>query len=258
MKLAVFAPFGLMSREAGVMYLLANYLHKNGAEVMQLRCDGAQRACARDAVTPGFRTPFACAPCMSEQSALAQWAGVKSRSLSTLLGPEDVTQSRMWLAGLASDELFRAEFRGESLWQCCQEQFLSRWGLQGGQEISAEQEANLRDLFVAHIQVRVAAERFLSAVKPTLHFVAGGNEGASCAYLLEAKRAGGEVAVFGYDAETDSISVRSSGAQTVYQTSLILEGITSMRNEPRTWAPEVTAIVHEMLSFLGCAPDRVL
>jgi hypothetical protein len=30
-----------------------------------------------------------------------------------------------------------------------------------------------------------------------------------------------------------------------------------MRSDFRTWAPEVTAMVHEMLSFLGYAPDRL-
>ena len=124
--------------------------------------------------------------------------------------------------------------------------------------VRKEQEANLRDLFASHIQVRVACERFLAAAKPTLHFVAGGREGASSAYLLEARKAGGEVAVFAFDEESESICVRSSASQTVYSTSLVLEGITSMRNDPRTWAPEVNAIVHEVLSFLGYAPDRVL
>ena len=258
MRLAVFAPFGLLHREAGLMLLLANYLHKNGSEAIQLRCDGAQRACARDAVSGGMRTPFSCSQCMSEQSALAQWAGVKSRALSSCLGPEDVAQARAWLAGVSSDALFRAEFRGESLWEQCQEQFLARWNLEGGQEIGPEQEANLRDLFASHVQVRVASERFLAATKPTLHFVAGGKEGASRAYLLEARKFGGDVATFSCDEESESILVRSTGSQGVYETSLVLEGITSMRNDPRTWAPEVSAIVHEILSFLGYAPDRVL
>lgn len=258
MKLAIFAPFGLLHREAGIMFLLANYLHKSGAEALQLRCDGAQRACMRDVVSAGARTPFSCAPCMSEQAALAQWAGIKSRPISSFLKPEDVAQAHSWLTGVRSENLFRAEFRGESLWEQCQKHFLDRWGLQGGQEISVEQEINLRDLFTAHIQVRVSSERFLAAAKPALHFVAGASEGASCAYLLEAKKAGGDVAIFAYDEEAESVSVRSSSSQSVYETSLVLDGVTSMRNDPRTWAPEVTAIVHELLSFLGYAPDRVL
>ncbi len=258
MKLALFAPFGLLHREAGLMFLLANYLHRNGSEVVQLRCDGAQRACARDSATGGVRTPFSCSPCMAEQAELAQWAGVKARPLSSCLVPEDVAQTRAWLAGIGSDALFRAEFRGESLWDQCQAQFLERWQLQGGQEISSEQETNLRDLFAAHVQVRVGTERFLAAVKPTLHFVAGGGENASRAYLLEARKFGGDVAVFTHDDESGSTSVRGSSSQGIYETSLVLDGIASMRSDPRTWAPEVNAIVHELLSFLGYAPDRVL
>ena len=258
MKISLFAPYGLLHREVGVMGLLSNFLSKSGAEVVLLRCDGAQRACARDAASVACRTPFSCAPCMQEQGAIAQWAGIKSKQLSSFLSPDDVGQVSAWLSGVKSDQLFRVEFRGASLWEPCREQFLQRWNLEGGQEISSDQEQNLRALFFSHVTTRIAAERYISVVKPSLHFVAGGDEAASQAYMLQAKQAGGDIAVFSYVQESESVIVRSSASESQYETKLVLEGITSMRSDPRTWAPEVTAIVHEMLSFLGYAPDRVV
>ena len=54
------------------------------------------------------------------------------------------------------------------------------------------------------------------------------------------------------------VVVESPFEQTQYSTPLVLERITSMRSDPRTWGPEVTAMAHELLTFLGCAPDKVL
>ncbi len=258
MKLSLFIPFGFLNREAGVMCLLANFLHKGGAEAVQLRCDGAQRACARDAVSGGARTPFSCVSCMSEQNELVRWSGIKSKPLSSFVTPEDVSQVTAWISGVQSEHLFRTEFRGKALWEPCREQFLQRWQLAGGQEISPEQDADLRALFLSHVLVRIGSERFLSLVKPSLHFVAGGDEAASQAYISQAEATGGDIVVFSFDQENESIVLRSSGSETQYETKLLLEGITSMRTDPRTWAPEITAIIHEMLSFLGYAPDRVV
>jgi hypothetical protein len=116
MKLAVFNPYGLMDQESGVVYLLANFLGKQGAEVLQLRCDGAQQACARDVLSGGVRTPFSCSQCSGEQAALAQWCGARPKALSSLLSPSDISQTAQWLAAAAGDALFRVEFRGVNLW----------------------------------------------------------------------------------------------------------------------------------------------
>ena len=258
MRLATFSPYGLMHREAGLIYLLANFLHKNGAEVFQLRCDGAQPTCARIAEMGGVRTPFLCSQCMSEQRELAQWSGAKAKTVSSCLSAEDISQVSTWLASVKSEELFRVEFRGSNLWEACRAQFLAQWHLEGGQEIEPHHEANLRELYSAFMYTRIATERFVGATKPTLHCVATPADSTSQAYVVEARRASAECALFSYFPDDEIISVETSGSTHRYETRLILDGITSMRSDPRTWAPEVTAVVHEILSFLGCAPDRVI
>lgn len=258
MKLAIFSPYGLMDSESGVVYLLANFLGKQGADVVQLRCDGAQQACARDALSGGVRTPFSCSQCSGEQGALAQWSGARSRALSSFLSPSDIAQTAQWLSSVLGDELFRAEFRGANLWETCREQFVSQWKLEAGHELTPQLDRSLRQLFTSYMHTRIASERFIAAVKPTAHFVTRPTDPASCAYLAEAHAvAGSEIATFSFSAEDEAILIESAGSPHRYQTRLILQGITSMRSDFRTWAPEVTAMVHEMLSFLGYAPDRV-
>jgi hypothetical protein len=259
MKLALFSPYGLMDRASGIAYLLANHLAKNGADAVQLHCDGAQPSCARDGLTGGERSPFTCGRCMSEQSSLNRWAGIKAKSISSFVEPADISQASQWLGSVQGQDLFKVEFRGLNIWYACREQFLAQWNLQGGQELTKEREESLKRLFTSYIHTRVASERFLAQTTPTLSLIVRPADTASQAYLAEVREAGkSEYALLTYTGEDESILIECSTSPHRYETRLILDGITSMRHEPRTWPPEVTAILHEILSFLGYAPDRVV
>jgi hypothetical protein len=257
MKLALFSPYGLVHSEAGVLYLLANYLLKHGADVVQLRCDGAFSTCGRDSKVAGGRNVMSCARCIGEQRALANWASSKSREMSSFLVSDDVLQSSKWLSSVNTADLMRAEFRGVNLWSVCADEFKARFPESVVAELSAREEECVRQLFISYVHATVACERFMAGVVPDLHFVAGLVDPLSRAYMQQAHASGGDVAMFLYDTTEEAIVVESARTGARYTTKLLLSGITSMRNDPRTWAPEVTAIVHEILTFLGFAPDRV-
>ncbi len=257
MKLALFSPYGLVHSEAGVLYLLANYLLKSGAEVVQLRCDGAFSACGRDSRIAGGRNVMSCARCIGEQRALAQWASTKSREMSSFLVSDDVVQSSKWLSSVRTPDLVRAEFRGVNLWSACADEFRARFPESVVTELSVQEEECLRQLFIGYVHATVACERFISASVPDLHFVAGLTDPLARAYLKQAHNSSGDIAVFFYDTAEEAIIIESARTGARYATKLVLSGITSMRSDPRTWAPEMTAIVHEILTFLGFAPDRV-
>lgn len=257
MKLALFSPYGLVHSEGGVLYLIANYLLKNGADVVQLRCDGAFSACGRDSRVAGGRNVMSCARCIGEQRALAQWASSKSREISSFLVSDDVLQSAKWLSSVRTADLVRAEFRGMNLWSACADEFTARYPESVIAELAPREEEVLRQLFIGYIHATVASERFISGVVPDLHFVAGSVDPLSRAYMKQAHASGGDIAMFFYDPAEEAIVVEAARTGARYATKLLLNGITSMRNDPRTWAPEVTAVVHEILTFLGFAPDRV-
>lgn len=257
MKLALFSPYGLVHSEAGVLYLIANYLLKSGADVVQLRCDGAFSVCGRDSKVAGGRNVMSCARCIGEQRALAQWASSKSREMSSFLVSDDVLQSSKWLSSVRTADLVRAEFRGVNLWGVCGDEFNARYPESVVAELAPREEEFLRQLFLGYVHATVACERFIAGVTPDLHFVAGSADPLARAYTKQAYASGGDVAMFFYDTTEEAIIVESARTGARYATKLLLNGITSMRNDPRTWAPEVTAIVHEILTFLGFAPDRV-
>jgi hypothetical protein len=257
MKLAIFSPYGSFHRESGLVYLVANYLDKQGGDVAQLRCDGALPACGRDKKHPSGRTPFACLQCMGEQKALAQWANIKSRDLSSYIVPDDALKSAQWISSISKADLYRIEFRGTRLWDVCEKEFQARWSIESQEKISPTQERDLRALYVSYVHTVVSSERFLSSWKPTLNFVVSSADPLTQGYLSQVRREEKDAAIFTYDTAEESITVESLRSSEKYVTTLIIPEATELRADPRTWAPELTAIVNDMLSFLGHGADLV-
>lgn len=258
MKLAIFSPYGLLHKEIGIPYLLSAYLGKNGAEVAQLRCDGALPACGRDPKGGIVRSPFQCARCLNEQRALAAWGGARTRDISTELVTEDIVRATEWIQGVSVGDLERVEFRGVNLWNACRLELLSRWDDLHIDNLAPQEELDLRAVYASYVRTAIASERFIAGWKPTIAFVTASQDPLVAAFVAQARLVNLDVAVFGYDAEEDSILVEYLPTGGTYATKLVLEGITNMRSDPRTWSPEVTSVVHEILTLLGCAPDKVL
>jgi hypothetical protein len=194
---------------------------------------------------------------MGEQKALAQWANIKSRDLSSFIVPDDALKSAQWISSMSKTDLYRIEFRGVRLWDISENEFQARCNIESLEKISPAQERDLRALYVSYVHTVVSSERFVASWKPTLHFVVGSNDPLAQAYLSQARCADVEVAVFSCDAIGESITVESLKTGEKYTTTLIIPDATEMRADPRTWAPELTAIVNEMLSFLGHGADLV-
>jgi hypothetical protein len=180
------------------------------------------------------------------------------RDLSADTSPDDVTKTATWLQGVPKESLLRVEFRGINLWSVCRSEFGMRWDDVDAGSLSDAQERDLRGIFASYVRVAVASERFFSAFKPTLSLVTSLHDPLAHAFVSQSRAAQIDTAVFSYDPEDEVVVVESLATQERYVTKLVLEGVTSMRADPRTWAPEVTSVVHELLTFLGYAPDRVL
>ena len=257
MRFALFAPYGSLHKEVGLAYLVANYLAKNGAEVVQLRCDGAIPACARDRKGGVARSPFQCARCSNEQRELASWAGAQTRDVSSFLAPEDVRKTIEWIYGVPKSSLERLEFRGTNLWNASLNELKIRWESIEPQSLTEAQEADVRALYISYVRIAVASERFIEQWKPDLTVLTSIQEPMAHAYLLQASLANLDVSVCSYVADEASIVFESLKSKDRYSTNLVLDEVNKMRSDPRTWGPEVTAVVHEILTYLGCAPDRV-
>jgi len=257
MKVAVYSPYGALHKESGLIFLVANYLASNGADVAQFRCDGAVPACGRDRGAGAVRTPFQCARCLNEQAALGTWAGLSVKNLSREVVSEDVKTAAEWIQQVSSDALERVEFRGVNLWKACRSELVMRWEQLDPSALSEAQQADIRALFISYVRTAVASERFLNRFNPDLVLVSSVHDLLVHAFVLQAKQANRDIAVGWYNPESETVGLESLETLESYSTSLIVEGLATMRSDPRTWGPEITAVVHEVLTFLGCAPDRV-
>jgi hypothetical protein len=194
---------------------------------------------------------------LNDQRAFAAWAGASVSDISSEIVPEDVQTAAKWIQGVAPESLERVEFRGVNLWSACRSELVMRWEQLHPAELTEAQEQDIRALFISYVRTAVASERFLSRFSPTLVLVSSIRDPLSHAFVLQAKQAKIDTAVGWYDPDSETVGIESLATRQSYATSLILEGLVSMRSDPRTWGPEITAMVHEALTFLGCAPDRL-
>lgn len=256
MKVALFVPHGAIQREVGVAYLLANYMAKVGADVIQLRCDGSSTVCGRDAAIGWRRSLSTCLRCEEEQKGLAEWAGLKARSLGSYLRPDEILQSSQWIGGLSHEELLRAEFRGANIFAMCEGTFKARFGraIPDPQEVIEGDFA--RSLLVAAVRTAAATDAFLTSFAPELAIVSGMGDvlEKACASRLESRQL--PVATMRFDPTENVVVITSSQREEAYVTRLLFEGVTRMRTDPRTWPAEIISVVHEIMTFLDYAPDR--
>jgi hypothetical protein len=260
MKISFFSPYYTPLREAALALLVLNYLGRRGAHVVEFRCNGGVLECNRNQTTGGLRNPFECVRCIAEQSAISRWCGAGMSNLSDELGPDDMITTSRWAASVALESFKRVEFRGVNVWEACCSTIISRWNALDLNQLKADQELAIRAIFESYVLMAVASERFLKRFEPDLVFALSSGDVLSEAYLSEARASGVEVVRFGFLVDSgESVVERSlSGDEQVrrYTTGLIVDEPLSLRSDPRSWGAEITAVVHEVLSFLDCAPDR--
>jgi hypothetical protein len=257
MKALVFVPHGLMQKESGLVALVVNYLTRVGAEVFQMQCNGAAGVCGRDAAATWNRPLTACLKCHHEQRQLGKWMGARAREIGALLSPDDVAQSRNWIMGLAREELLRAEFRGTNIYQICEATFTGRFGKSSPTFSDEAEEPFLRQLLLAAVQTSAAADTWLASVNPDVALVSGLGDVLEEAVLSRLAARDIDHAVFRYEPEEQTTAVIYPKTKRTYATKLVFDNIKRMRGDHRTWPPEISSVVHEILGFLGYGEDRV-
>jgi hypothetical protein len=161
------------------------------------------------------------------------------------------------MSSIVRAELDRIEFRGVRLWDVCAPTIEARLKTSKLSDLTSGDESIVRSMFVSYVYAVVASERFVASWKPTLSFAISSQDPTAHAYLSHIRRSDGDAAIFTFDPSSESIVVEMLSSGETYTTALILPQVTEMRSDPRTWAPELAAIVNELLSFLGHGADLI-
>lgn len=248
MKVLVHNPYGGLRSEVGTAYLLLNYLQELTGEVVQLQCDGAFSLCERDLEYPQGRDFHHCLRCMREQQNHAEWAGFKSRTISELLRPQDVTETRRWIVLQEPEEIWSATWYDLELQPLIHHSFYRFAGTPNPDFSSKHHSLLVQRLGLATIRLATAARRALNRLRPQAVAVIDGREYISRT-LLECAR----------QQNVHTVQMRSPGAgrfELIFNDGapasfdLLAESVTKLRREVATWPKELLSTLDAMLDHL--------
>ena len=257
MRIALTVPFGSMSQESGVIYLLANYLRSLSVEVLALTCNGAFSVCDRDRETSWKRGVETCLVCMGGQKELVAWSGIREEELSRFISPSLVEETKRWIVSLPARDLFQAEFRGVKPFELSRKSFSARFGAVDPDLNNRNHEQFLRRFMLGVARMALATRRFNTKLMPDLTLVAHGEDFITQTVISELKAASRGVVVFKWDHHTRSVNITHPFEQKTLSCEVLIERVSAMRNDCKTWPPALIGIVEEILGFLGVSEESL-
>ncbi len=254
MTIFVLAPYGSMSPEVGVIYLLALYLRNKGNNVEQLRCNGLLTLCDRDGESNWRRSLDNCFSCIHEQRALQNWGGIASRDLSRLLPLADMTEISQWssLTNLQEEQGF--VFQQTDLNEGVNYSFRQRFAGADFDLKNKQHERFMRGLLAGAAKMLVAGSRLLKEGSPKALLVAEQDSFLVRGFISDPAWNSIPKLSFLADVSRRAVRITQLGSDLCFDCPMIMEDIVSQRNDPKTWPKELVAILEGACSYF---PDSI-
>lgn len=249
MRISLFAPYGPFSQESGVIYLLGNYLAESFSEVSQLKCNGLFSVCERDLESNWRRDFDSCMLCMADQAHLQKWSGVQSIDASRFISDTAVESASRWLQSIDDEDLAVADFEQLPVFEYCEESFQKRFGAAYDAKNKRHVEV-ARRMMITVIRTRQLAKAFKESYMPNFCFVASGSDLISKTFVSALKNSPVETVEFRWDVHQRAIKIQRASASESMTCDLLLEGVSNMRSDKKTWPAELTGIVDSILEYL--------
>ena len=240
-----------------MVYLIGKYLLSLGHQIQVLRCDGAFSLCDRDAEDTWRRNVTSCFSCMREQQQFAQWGEFGLVELAAFLKPADIESSWRWVVERSTARLIEEAYEGQKLFQSVQQSFVNRFSVEHPDINNKQHDAYLRRLILAAARMHIAARRFVTSSLPNIAAVAGARDFLSIALLSELKSAQRDGVIFQMHVAERSIQVLHPGKQQALSCDLLVEDVTRLRSDVRTWSRELILMLDSVLEFLDIDPVPV-
>jgi hypothetical protein len=273
MHIVIHSPYGSYSRETGLIYLLANYIRDTVHQVSQLRCNGFFSLCNRDREWGLERRIDSCAICMNEQSRLGLWAGIEVQDLSSFISSREISETKSWILGLRREELPEAEFGGFNVFQLCKASLIDRVVEKKKQPvhersgvsdltseplaianaddiaISEKYEDLARRLMLSAVRMVVAARNFNQRVWPDLVLASSERDFISSSLVQQSRNMAIPAVTFEWD-EVERMTRVGNSEGEYFSSPLVLENISNMRSNYKTWSAEVIRMIEDLAAFL--------
>lgn len=258
MEIGVFAPYGALTQETGLVVLLANYLKRMAYGVEAIHCNGMFTFCDRDAEQHWQRSVERCFECQHEQKELGRWAGVDSLALGSFLSPSEVEGTRRWTVAVPSSSLMSAEWEGVNIASLCLGTFQNRFGVEAPDLQNKSHEQVLRRLVLSSLRAWLAGRRFLDTVQPKRLLIAGEKDFLTRAMIAAAAERRIPLGRFSWDFNQRTVVIRTTESDRPLTCGLVLHDLVSMRSDAITWSPDLIRILDSILEFLHLEPRALL
>lgn len=234
MSLVLFAPVSSHRPEVGIMLLMASQLAAAVGDAFVLRCNGFLSACDRDfeVATDSPRAVDQCMRCMREQRDFATALSLPMVELGSFVEPSDLEQIKLeQINGRARSRVDDAGYVSPI-----------------PANLLPERVRALRS--ESGIVLERATKKLFSEAKPKLFFVAGEPEFVPVIAANVANEAGSRVVVFAWNAPQSLVVIRVVGTDTVINCPFVVEDLSRVKVDPRSWPKELVGIFEQLKTAL--------
>ena len=188
---------------------------------------------------------------MQDQRELAAWADLSVADLSSFMSPHDLTETRKWISFVAVDTLPEASFKGIMPYPLIRGSVKNRFGVDEPQLHNRHHEQMVRRLMLSAVRTSLAARRFNEQFRPNLLLVAGGEDFISRSVSAQSRSSGIPVSLVRWNMSERAVKILHPHKDEMFSCALVLEGLSTMRGEVKTWPLELLTIIEDLSKFLG-------
>lgn len=258
MRILLNLPFGGLTKEAGILHLLASHISDGSTQVSQVRCNGMFALCDRDSESGWTRRLHACSNCAADQKGFAAWAGIESLDLSPFISSAEIVDTKRLIAAMSETALLKAEFSGLNLSEIALGSFKSRFGHSTAPDMKNKQhEIFMRKLVLSAMRACMAVKRLHVKHQPDLVLASGGEDFISRSWVMQSKASRCPVAVFKTDLASRCVKISHSEQREPFICDLLLQGVEGFRPDKSTWPREIVGLLEDIRRYLGVSVGQL-
>jgi hypothetical protein len=251
MKIVTFCPYGSLSEEAGLLFLLGAHLQAENHSVQYLQCNGAFSLCERDENLGWKRSLESCSLCIGEQAAFAYLSNIEILELSRYLSSRDIVESKRIVSALRIEELSQAEYEGLSLFSLCLPIFQKMFASETVTFLHQKHETIVRGLFLSIIHSYIAGRKLCAVEQPDLALVADGTDMITSPFLRALEQEKVDAVTIKWQKQDNTIKIFRRNCSKSINVDFFVE-ITSLITMPQEkWPSEVLEQLLKIRRYLG-------
>ncbi len=255
MSLAIFSPYGAVSKETGFLMVLARYLTARGYGVTMVRCNGVFSRCGRDRQHAGGRTFATCIDCMNEQNHVSQWGDFASIDLSPYIDGMDINDQQTRLAHFSPTTIDRFYCEGVRVSDVIA-------GAQSPAQlklVSEKEELPLapRDEMLLAAQALTASAKLISERPLDGLLIPVGDDFLLRSFAAAAEKKGVKIFRFKWNSEQMMMNISGGEYPTDFNSHLFFDDINSMRADVSSWPREIVIHLKEIEDYLGITQQQL-